>query len=423
MADLDTVASVQGFFKQPYSNWLGSDIPTGSDLAMLIEEQGTEETCGGLNLDVKWAHKVGDGVGSGALVEAGPFPTARSSSAINYTLALTHRAYRVRWTGHAEAMGDDEKMSWIKGIAAEKGQEIRDAAALETSRWILHTGSAILGQITAIEANGANKYITIDGASIFFYQKNQRLTVRTLITLGAEKLTNANIGGTVYGVVMDVDYVNGRVVLDDTAGATVGDYVAWRDYYDATVMNGLQNIALNTGSIQGVTRTAVGYYSSQATVYPFSAAVGPMTADILRDTVKNIAEPRTKYKSYWAFHPTVRRWFTLATIGQNRFSDLSLKVGVNTMKVADRDGTKEFIEDQNLPTGKFWMVAPAKFVHGYPKGMKGGYAKKQGNSALLSDYNTDGQLLDTNSLAWIMRDNFGCRDFRAQGVGTGLTSP
>lgn len=423
MADLDTVLSVQGFFKQNYSNYLGNDIPTGSDLAMLIEEQGETETCGGLGLDVKWAQKTGDGVGSGALTEGGPFVGARSSSAFNYVLALTHRNYRVKWTGHAEAMGDDEKVSWIKGIAAEKATEIRDAAKLENSRWVLHTGSAILGQITAIESAGANKYITVDGASIFFYQKNQRLTVRDLSTLGTEQLTNAVILGTVSGVVMDVDYVNGRIVLDDTSGASVGDYVAWRDYYDATVPNGLQNLVLATGSIQGVTRTAVGYYSSQATVYAFNAAVGPMTADILRDTVKNIAEPRSKYKSYWAFHPTVRRWFTLATIGQNRFSDNNLRVGVNEMKVADRDGTKTFIEDANLPTGKFWMVCPAKFVKAYPKGMKGGYAKKQGNGAELSDYNVDGQLLDVTSLAWIVRDNRGCRDFRCQGVGTALTSP
>jgi len=417
---LDTVATLQEFFKQPYSNYLGSDLPKESDLATMIANEGSTETCGGLGLDVQWAEKTGDGVGSGALAEGGAFPQPVSSSAFNYKLALTHRAYSVMWTGHSEAMGTSEKMSWINGIIEEKGQEIRDRAAIETARFMLHTGSAILGQVTAVEGLGANKYIVVDGASIHFYQKNQRLTARDLSTGGTEQFTG-NSGNPV--LVVDVDYVNGYVYMADTSGVSVGDYIAWANYYDATVPNGLQNLVLATGTIQNVTRTTVGYSASRATVYAYNAAVTALTPDILRDLIKNVARPRGTYKHTYVLHPTVRQWFSIACVGMNRFADMKFKVGVRSVTVATERGDQEWTEDANLPTGKFWVIDPSKFVRAYPEGMKGGYAKRVGNATILPVYNTDGAMVDKQQMIWIIRDNHGCRDFRVQGVGTGLTAP
>lgn len=420
---IDTVATLQEFFKQNYSNYLGDDLPSESDFAKMIANEGGEETCGGLGLDVMWTHKTGDGVGSGALTEGGAFPEATSSSAVNLKAALTHRAYTVNWTGHAEAMGDGEKMAWIEGIATEKGQEIRDRATMEEARFALHTGSAILGQVTAVQAGGlgANKYIVVDGASIHFYQKGQKLTGRDLSTGGTEQFTS--LSGTSGVLVVDVDYANGYVYVSNNSGIAVGDYIAWDGYYDATVPNGLQNLVSATGTIHNVNRATVGNSFAQATSYAYDASVTSLTPDILRDLIKNVARPRGSYKHIYALHPTVRQWFSTACVGMNRFADMQFKVGVRSVKVATEAGDQTWTEDSLLPTGKFWVVDPGKFARAYPKGMKGGYAKRVGNSTILPVYDTGGALRDKSQMVWIVRDQRICRDFRPQGVGTGLTAP
>ncbi len=411
---LDTTTTLQEFFKQNYSNFLGDDIPTGDDFAMMIEKEGSTETCGGLGLDVKWAHKTGDGVGRGALTEGGTFPTPISSNAQQFTLALTHRAYSVMWTGHSEAMGESEKMGWIRGIAKEKGEEIAAAAKLEASRWALHTGSPILGQITAIESSGTNKYITVDGASIHFYQQNQQITTY-------DAASGGNLTQTAR--IVDVDYVQGRIVCSTTVSMSVGNYVTWLGYYDKTVPNGLQNLVAATGTIQGVTRTSVGFYFSQAVSYAYSASVTALTPDILRDLVKNQARTRGSYNHTYVLHPTVRQWFSTACVGMNRFANMEFNVGVSKMKVATERGDQTWVESPMLPTGKFWIVDASKFVKAYPEGMKGGYAKTVGGKTILPVYDGDGAMRDKSQMIWIVRDNRGCRDFRCQGVGTGLTSP
>ncbi len=415
----DTTTTLNKFFKQPFSNFMGNDLPKASDLAATIEEEAVEETCGGANLDVIFANKYASGVGSGALTEGGAFPESRPSKAFQYTLGLAHMAWTVRWTGHAEAMGESEKMGWIRGIIKEKSEEIKDQAKRDWARWVLHTGNSYLGQITAIEASGANKYITVDGASIHFYEVGQILTIRDLSTGGSEQLT-----GSGDGHVVEVDYVNGRVYLAHTQGAAVADYVAWSGYYDATVPNGLQKIVDDSGTIQGVTRTTVGYFSSQAV--DISNGSLPMewnTPDILRDTVNNVADDRGgRGGAVWVMNREMRRECANATVGQNRFSDLNLKMGVTKMSIDDDGGKKEIIEEKALPFGTMWACVFRHFVKAYPEGMKGGYAKRVGNSVVLPVYNSDGALIDSSQMVWIIRRNIGCRLFRCQGRTTGIVA-
>lgn len=414
----DTTTTLANFFKQKFSNFMGRDLAKASDFAMSIESEGVEETCGGTGLDVKFANKYADGVGSAALDEGSTFPESRVSKAFQYTLGLAHMAFTVRFTGHAEAMGSSTEMGWIKGVLKEKSDEIRSSAKRTWARWLLHTGNSYLGQITAIEASGANKYITVDGAPIHYYEPQQILTIRDLSTGGSEQLT-----GSGDGTVVDVDYVNGRVVLAHTQGAAVGDYVAWTGYYDKTVPNGLQKIVAATGTIQGVTRTSVGYYSSQAVVISNGSA--PMewdTPDVLRDTVQNIAASRGSYRAKWVFNREMRQEAANATVGQNRFSNLNLKMGVTSMKVEDQNGEKEFIEEENLPFGSMWAVCLSEFVRAYPEGMKGGYAKRVGGEIILPVYNSSGAMIDASQMIWIIRGNIGCRNFRCQGVTNNIVA-
>lgn len=420
---IDNVTTATKFFKTYYRDYMGNDVPNISPAFRLIDGRAKKITAGGTSLNVTWAHKSYDGVGIGALSDGGDFPTAADSGAINYTLGLSHLAFTVKWTGHLEAAGTSKTAGWAGDYVKMKAKELRNKQKSVVARLLMNDGTANFGVIASIEASGANKYITVTGLPVHAFMKNETLTIRDAAASGSEQLT-----GSGDGQITDLDYVNGRIVLAHTQGAAVADYVAISGLYDQTVPNGIQNIVSNTGAIAGITRTTAGNYLAQANYFDASSASLDSTDfDELRDIIEEVAGLREgSYRSTWLCNPKMRRWAVLATVGQNRFTDINnMQVGVSSMNVGDKDGTKELVTDPYCTDGDLYCVDFGKWVMAYPEGMKGGYAVETSGS-VFHRANASGNApghADAQLMYWVWRGNVAADDYRCQGRKTNLVSP
>ena len=177
----DTSTTLANFFKTYYRDVMNSDVPKASEFGRAIAKEAKEITAGGTSLNVTWNNKSADGVGMGALTDSGDYPGANPSTPLQYTLGLSHTAFTVSFTGHAEAMGTSAKAGWFKKkLAKEKGKELRDKARSYIARCFMHDGTTTWGTITAVSGTTLG-YFTVSGIPIHFFQKGEQLTVRAEI--------------------------------------------------------------------------------------------------------------------------------------------------------------------------------------------------------------------------------------------------
>lgn len=419
----DTTTSAAGFFHQRFSDHLAKDTKYASEMLATIEAEAGEETAGGASLDVKWAHESYEGVGMAALAEGGDYATADPSKAVQPYLGLSHFSFAVDFTGHLEAQGATNKDGWVDAGSwrQKKANDLRMKRRSLLARFVMRDGSANWGQVAAVSGT-TNGYITLTGVSIHCFRKGETLTIRDLITAGSEQLT----GGAGSGLIVDIDYENSRIYMADVSGAAAADYIALSGFYDATVPNGIKNIVDADGTIQGMARGTVGNYMFQATEQVVTGALGPSDADILRDAVEDVTDSHTggNYNTRWCANRQSRQAMAAATIGQNRFTDLGLEMGVPKMKINDRNGQKTVIEDRLFEFGELYACDFGKWVKAVPSGAKGGYPVRNGNSLFWPATAASGAgYADKRIMYWVERRNWGARDFRCQGKRTGWTAP
>lgn len=421
----DTTTTLSNFFKQRYRQHMGSEVQRASALTELIAKRGRKIEVGGASLNTIWCHEKGEGVGIAAGTEGGDFPLALPGSALQFSLGLAHIFATVEWTGLSLAMGTGEKNAFFMGnLVKRKAKELKNKVKKFVARQSVWDGTDVLCQVGTVSGT-TNGYFTIKsgGCPIHFFEIGDKLTARDAASSGTEQLTNAATGA---GVVVDIDYINGRVYLADVSGLAADDYIAWSGFYDATVINGLRGLIDSSGSVQGVNRATAGNFLAQA--YELPGASGALTSsliDELRDTVSDLTDLRDgSYTTVWAGNRKMRRWATLAAVGQNRFADLDLTLGVASIKVGDKDGPKTFIEDPYLIDAEIYAICPEKFVWAYPQGMEGGYFVENNGSVIFQKTGaTAGNWADAQQSLYVWRGNIGCDDFRCQGKLTTFVSP
>lgn len=419
---LDTSTSLANFFKTKFRHELGNDLPGGSDLAMAIDKAARTIEVGGTSLNTTWTNISAEGVGAGYLSDGGDYPTPTQQVPLQYSLGLAHMAFAVGLTGHAEAMGSGEDMSWIGGAAKYLGTRLKEYAKVTWSRFLVNDGTPNWGLVTGVNGT-TNGYITVD-FPVHFVRKNETLTIRNSASGGSEQLSGAAGSGRV----VDIDEYNERIYLADVSGAAIGDYVAHSGFYGGTVPNGIKNIVGATGSIQGVTRTTVGNFMTKAIVITSTGlAVTSTSVDELRDAVEIQAGARNggKRRAQWWANQKYRRWAVLAAQGQVRFTGMGgLQLGANSVQVADKDGYTEINEDRYIDDGELYCITPSKLVKAYPQGMKGGYPVMNGNSVLWRSTASSGAgYADSQVMYWVIRGNLGSDEFRCHGKDTGRVSP
>jgi hypothetical protein len=421
----DRIASSTEFFKQRFRDFMANDAPNASDLSLAIYNEARKIEVGGKSLNTQWAHERYPGVGMNVLTEAGDFPIADSSAAINPSLGLAHYAFAVDFSGHLEAQGSSKADGWAGAWAKKKSMDLRDKAQSLTARFCVGDGTANWGIVGAVNTTG-DDYFTLASTSA--------MTIHAFHPGETVSFNPSTTGGTVRATakITDVDYANERVYVDDLATggsgtATAADYVQINGFYDAAAIpNGLQNIVAATGTIQGVNRATVGNFMYRATVQGTAGALGATDPDLLRDAVMDVAKSRSgKYSSKWCGNREMRRWCALATIGQVRFaSPTALSLGTPGVTINDKDGAKSFIEDEYIRDGYLYAVTPSKFIVSYPAGMKGGYPVMNGNSAFWQATAASGAgYSDRKIMYWVVRTNMGCDDFRPQGLRSGILAP
>ena len=415
----DTSTTLANFFKTYYRDVMNSDVPNASNFGRMIEKEAREITAGGTSLNVTWNNESADGVGMGTLTDGGDYPAAQYSVPLQYSLGLSHLAFTVSFTGHAEAMGTSRRAGWLRmKLAKKKGKELRNKARSLLARFFMHDGTTTWGTISSISTNA----ITPTGIPIHFFQKQEVVTIRDTASSGSEQLT----GGAGSGRITEVDEDAGVFHIADGTGAGANDIISISGIYDTTVPNGIRNLVDSGGTVQGVNRATVGNYMARAIEKDASSApLSPSRVDELRDAIMDQAEKRGEYRSRWVGNRKMRRWATLATIGQNRFADLDLSIGNAQMQINDKDGRKQFVEESYLPDGELYAVCAPKFVKSYPEGMKGGYPiERQGGGVLWQANASSGAgHADAQFMYWVVRCNLGCDDFRCQGKDTNLASP
>jgi hypothetical protein len=230
------------------------------------------------------------------------------------------------------------------------------------------------------------------------------------------------------GTVVEVDHQNGTVTVTNIGSVVAGDFLAIKAIRGSAPPNGIRNLfALTTGTVQGINRATAGNHYAEPNVVTLSGSLTGTMIDQVRDLVGEVGGQRsTSYNSVFVMHPTVRRWATLATIGQNRFADMqNLQLGNAGMKVADVDGVKTFIEDPYLRTGEVFVVDPTQCILAYPQGMEGGYfvENPSGDIFFQETAGSASGYADATLMYYVQRWNLGCDNFRVQGYGSGFVSP
>lgn len=419
----ELLSTLTNFHQTKYRDILNTDVPRASKAAMLLFNRSKKIELGGTSLNVTWAHQTAEGVGFGPVTEAGDYPAAGYDSAENPTLSMTHFSTSVRWSGHAIAAGNQTRYDGQR-LIRKKSRALTNQMKKYIARLFMWDGTDILCQALAVSGT-TNGYFTIKsgGCPIHFFEPGQVVTFRDAASSGTEQLTNSATGA---GRVTGVDPDLGRVYLADMTGGAADDYIAWGNCYDATMPNGMRALVDSGGTVQGIDRsTAAGAFWRCIEIDHSSAGMTSTLVDELRDRIMDQAFLRNgKYMTTWLGNRKMRRWATQATIGQNRFADLDLTLGVAGVNINDKDGRKKFVEDDYLIDGELYAVTWDAFCLGTPEGEQGGKPVMNGNSPLFQATAASGSGYADAQLQYLVwRGNIGIDDARCQGKTTSIAAP
>lgn len=417
----DTSTSLAAAFKYVQRDKMCDDVPkVAGPLATAIRKSAKRVFAGGKNLDTTWSWKKYRGVGVKVLSDGGDFATPAASGFTNPTLALCHYSFAVGVTGHAQAMGSGPEASFMKRkILAEKTEEIRDGSAFQMNQFLMNDGTqTTLALVTSVSGN----ILTLESTSLFLFVEGETYGCydATADSDTTDKFTN--------GFCTKVDYQNSAITVTDAGTAAAGDYIAVKGVRGTTPPNGIRNLlGKTTGTVQNINRATAGNHFAIPNVISTSGALTSAKVDQIRDLVQTVGGARsTGFSSKWVFTPTTRAWAAIACIGQNRFADMgNFKLGTATMKVADADGEKEFMEEPMLRDGEIWCIDPSKLVIAYPQGMEGGeFVQNPAGDIFWQQTAASGAgYADAVLMYYVQRWNLGCDDFRAQGYMSGFVSP
>ena len=422
----DAVSLIAALRKYVFDKEATEDVMKADEVLEKIWTKARPIEIGGISLNATLAIRNATGVTVGTLSEAGSFPTPGFQSGVSPTLTCSHFAAAVGWSGHVVAMGKDQLKSFqTKSVIQQNLQDLKDGMKKLLTRMIAWNGTAIWGT-TAAASGTTGGYITLASGSapINFFEPGWTLTLRTATSGGTEKLTNAATGaGRILQVRDDLDPP--QIVLTDATGATAGggDYVAVSGLYDTTVIDGLLNLVKNTGTVMGLDR-ATGANAAMRAYYKDmgGASLGLTDPDFLRDVVNDRASLRYGYASSWVCNRRTRRSLAASTLGMVRFSGpTDVNMGTPTMKVNDKDGTKEVQETTYIPDKYLFAVDYSKFVKGSPEGMEGPQmVDNPAGSPVFMVPGTSNWTDAYRSFA-TLRCAVGMEEFRASGVLTNFT--
>lgn len=372
----DFVSTIQELRKQVFDKEMKDDVPRASDVATMFMSKGRKIDLGGLGLNCKLAIRNATGAIAGALTEGGAYPSPGFQSGITPVMTCTHAVAAVGWTGHVIAMGSSEKASFDQMTEIKRSlSDLKEKMKRTIARFLMWSGTAVLGTTAAASGTTGGYFTLASGACpINFFEAGDIVTLRNATSGGTELLTNAATGAGRILQILD-DLATPRVILTDATGATAGggDTIAWANFYDTTVIEGLRSMVLNSGTFMGLARATGANAAMRALLIDAGgASVQPNDPDRLRDKVWERAHLKGEYNLKWICNPRTRRSFVETTRGMVRWASLEKQeLGTTTLNVNDKDGSKELMTDSYLIDGELFVIDPSKLLYGCPEGMEG----------------------------------------------------
>lgn len=422
MSNQGTVrADIANYFEQKYhsyiANWVKKADPVAAEIYAGAKKKNI--VVGGEQNNTTWPRDLRHGVTDGPLSEGGGLGRGDSEEVGRYTLAPVRWRFTVEWTGLTEEMGSSTQIAdrerWSR-VSYRKMQHTAEVVQKTTTRWMMHDGTPVWGQVTAVNTSG-DDYFEIDDAVPFeFFEKGQIINGYDAASSGTPQLTTGGVDADHSQRIQQVDPENRRVYVASVAGLAVGDYIALTSHYDQTVPNGLMNIISDAGVIQGVTRATVGNEDSRAWV--LSNGGDPVTSDFI-DSIRDRAmiagtQRGDGWKGKWYISPLTRRLMAQACIGMNRFSNMEgFRLGTSKVSVATEGGWKEFETSSYIRDYQILAFDARSLIVSSPAGKEGGYAAKNAGDPIMRRYE-DGEAMDSFTSTWIWNGNNGAEgDFHA----------
>lgn len=415
MANQGTVrADIANAYEQKYhqycADWVKKADPVAADIYAGAKRKNI--AVGGENNNVVWARDLRHGVTDGPLSEGGGLGRGDSDEVGRYTLSPVRWRFTVEWTGLSEeALSSSDAIDrtrWRK-VAQRKMEHIAEVVQKTTARWMMHDGTPIWGQVTAVNTSG-DDYFEIDDAVPFeFYEKGQIINGYDAASGGTPQLTTGGVDADHSQRIQEVDPENRRVYVASVAGLAVGDHIALTSHYDQTVPNGLMNLIAATGTVQNVNRATIGNEDAKAWV--IGNGGDPVTSDFIdsiRDRAKTAATQRGQgWKGKWYISPLTRRLMAQACIGMNRFTDMEkFRLGTSKVAVATEEGWAEFETSAYIRDYQILAFDARSLVTCAPEGKEGGYAAKVAGDPIIRRFE-DGEAMDSFTSTWIWTGNNG----------------
>ena len=376
------------------------DVPRDVPFLTLIKDKTKEHPVGGRSLTATWAVQKYGMQGHNVLSEGGNFATPLPILYANPSAALAHYSFTHEFTGHLEAAGSSDKMTFIKKATRKFANECKDMASRVLGRHIMMNGDGAMGTITVV----ATHVFTIDTGNIYWFELNMSLGAYDAIASGTDQLTGT---AATRGLVLGVDYVAGTVTVTDGAGAAVGDILCETVFYEATVITGLRQHINNTGTVQGINRATAG--NEYAEAYVLSAGSAAMSEDELMQLDELIAKFGRGARGLGDVlltDPQTCRWYFNSLVGRARYTDQSNMVGgYKAVSINTGNGKRDLLADQNAYVGEVLAMDTKELGFLRPTtGVGSGWAMN-GDSVFFQKTGTaaNGVYADAKQSTWIER--------------------